>query len=482
MEDACIINKSAFERGFGWASVYKTYEVDLIKDRPSSDMGRYVFHNTYVKGEPPVRVQPPPGAPRPEAAAGFVRARPGDRVFEGLDEDGLPPLGLLLKEGDPLYAYLDTVTSTHRVTRHKEIEPAYVDEIRFLGPVGTSAAAADAGPQRVSIKLRFDRRPVVGDKFSSRHGQKGVLSYLWPQENMPFNEQGMTPDVIINPHAFPSRMTIGMLVESMAGKAGALHGVFQDSTPFRFNEKQRAVDHFGEQLRSAGYNYYGTETFYSGITGEPLPCDIYYGVVYYQRLRHMVKDKAQVRSTGPINALTRQPVKGRKKGGGIRFGEMERDSLLAHGAAFLLHDRLHNSSDRHIALVCKGCGSLLAPHSVPATVTTESGPPGSWSGAPAKGGSQSTAAGAGMSTVHANLGAADTGAAGGAAAGGAAGAVQRKRRQPICRACGPGSEIVPVPMPYVFRYLVNELAGMNIKIQLELGDGPYGAATMGKAV
>jgi DNA-directed RNA polymerase I subunit RPA2 len=117
-----------------------------------------------------------------------------------------------------------------------------------------------------------------------------------------------------------------------------------------------------------GYNHCGTETFYSGVTGEPLRCEIFFGIVYYQRLRHMVKDKAQVRSTGPINALTRQPVQGRKKGGGVRFGEMERDSLLAHGASFLLNDRLMNSSDRHIALVCKKCGSILAPTKFSCTV------------------------------------------------------------------------------------------------------------------
>jgi DNA-directed RNA polymerase I subunit RPA2 len=477
MEDACIINKSAFERGFGWASVYKTYDVDLLRDKGSSDAGRHIFHNQYVKGEQPVkpmRTAADAAAGAAPSAAGPIRVRPGDKVFETLDEDGLPPVGLLVKEGDPLYSYLDVVTSTHRVVRHKEIEPAYVDEVRVLGPTGTSSAAANTGAQRVSIKLRFDRRPVVGDKFSSRHGQKGVLSFLWPQENMPFNDQGMTPDVIINPHAFPSRMTIGMLVEMMAGKAGALHGTFQDATPFRFGERQRAVDHFGQQLRAAGYNYHGTETFYSGITGEPLACDIYYGVVYYQRLRHMVKDKAQVRSTGPINNLTRQPVKGRKKGGGIRFGEMERDSLLAHGAAFLLHDRLMNCSDRHIALVCKACGSLLAPHSVPATVTTTSEVGSAWSGAKALVAATAGGIGGTATSGYSNLGGAGAGA--GDASVGGAGLANRRRRQPVCRACSTGEHVVPVPVPYVFRYLANELAAMNIRIKLEVGEGPYGPA------
>lgn len=132
--------------------------------------------------------------------------------------------------------------------------------------------------QRVSIKLRLNRNPVIGDKFASRHGQKGVMSQLWPQENMPFSESGMSPDVIINPHAFPSRMTIAMLVESMASKSGALHGIFQDATPFRFDEKHTAVDYFGQQLLAAGYNYYGNEPMYSGILGCELRADIYIGV------------------------------------------------------------------------------------------------------------------------------------------------------------------------------------------------------------
>jgi DNA-directed RNA polymerase I subunit RPA2 len=153
---------------------------------------------------------------------------------------------------------------------------------------------------------------------------------------MPFSESGIQPDVIINPHAFPSRMTIGMLVESMAGKAGAMHGLAQDATPFtyvifplshvsrpdhsyRFSESDTAIDYFGKQLRAAGYNYYGNEPMYSGITGQEFAADIYFGVVYYQRLRHMVLDKFQVRTTGPVDPLTRQPVKVSDTGPNVHF-------------------------------------------------------------------------------------------------------------------------------------------------------------------
>jgi DNA-directed RNA polymerase I subunit RPA2 len=186
---------------------------------------------------------------------------------------------------------------------------------------------------------------------------------------MPFTESGMSPDVLINPHAFPSRMTIGMLIESMAGKSGAMHGIYQDSTPFKFHEENRVIDYMGEQLAKAGYNYYGSEPLYSGISGKVMQAEIFIGVVYYQRLRHMVSDKSQARSTGPVMAITRQPVKGRKKGGGIRLGEMERDALLSHGAAFCVHDRLMNCSDKHIAYVCSSCGGLLSVYSQSKDIT-----------------------------------------------------------------------------------------------------------------
>lgn len=190
------------------------------------------------------------------------------------------------------------------------------------------------------------RNPSVGDKFASRAGQKGILSQKWPAEDLPFSETGLIPDIVFNPHGFPSRMTIAMMIETMAGKSSSLHGLVHDATPFRFNEKNTAIDHFGQLLTAGGYNYYGTERLYSGVDGRELTADIFMGVVHYQRLRHMVSDKWQVRSTGPIDNLTHQPVKGRKRGGGVRFGEMERDALIAHGASFLLQDRLLHCSDK----------------------------------------------------------------------------------------------------------------------------------------
>ncbi|KAI0686786.1 beta and beta-prime subunits of DNA dependent RNA-polymerase [Cytidiella melzeri] len=337
MEDAMILNKSAHERGFGYGTIYKSQIVDL-KDL----QGR--AHSS--------------SAPTLHFGFGYDIKTDGAQKHnccEFVDVDGLPFVGTRLSPGEPIAAYVDDVTGRTKFVKYKGDEVAYVDTVRVLG-----SDAGDTELQKIHITLRITRAPVIGDKFSSRHGQKGVCSQKWPMIDMPFSESGMQPDVIINPHAFPSRMTIGMLVESMAGKAGAMHGIAQDATPFQFTEEDTAVDYFGEQLLAAGYNYYGNEPMYSGITGEEFAADIYFGVVYYQRLRHMVLDKFQVRTTGPVDPVTRQPVKGRKRAGGIRFGEMERDALIAHGTSFLLQDRLMNCSDYSTAWVCRTCGSLIS--------------------------------------------------------------------------------------------------------------------------
>lgn len=205
---------------------------------------------------------------------------------------------------------------------------------------------------------------MIGDKFASRAGQKGILSRLYPDVDLPFCSQtGMRPDLIINPHAFPSRMTIGMLIESITSKSAALQGCFVDASPFQKCDdldSQDKIDVFGDYLEKAGFHHRGTETMTCGITGEEMECNIYIGLVYYQRLRHMVSDKYQCRATGPINAMTKQPVKGRKFGGGIRFGEMERDAVVSHGAAFILRDRLLNASDWCMISMCSKCGSLIS--------------------------------------------------------------------------------------------------------------------------
>ncbi|PVD31138.1 hypothetical protein C0Q70_10416 [Pomacea canaliculata] len=382
MEDAMVINKSSYERGFAHGCIYKTVEVDLTQKHD----GSYVFG-----------------------------CKQGGT--EGLDPDGLPPVGKLLQDGDPHYSYINIQTGAVKVDLYKGSESAFVQQVKVLG------SETGQGPlNRVIIVLRIPRNPTIGDKFSSRHGQKGVCSMLWPAEDMPFTESGMTPDIIFNPHGFPSRMTIGMMIESMAGKAAALHGLYLDATPFTFSEDQPASDYFGSMLTAGGYNYYGTERMYSGVDGRELTADIFFGVVYYQRLRHMVSDKYQVRSTGPIDPLTQQPVKGRKRMGGVRFGEMERDALIAHGSSFLLQDRLLNCSDRCTAMLCKECESLVSP------VLDKPAP---------------------------NI----------------AAVTSEARRQWRCRTCGQTDSVGPITLPFVLRFLVAELAVMGINMTFKVRPG-----------
>lgn len=303
--------------------------------------------------------------------------------------------------------------------------------------VGAGKSRKREAPQQANVTLRFNRNPCTGDKFASRAGQKGVLGAQWPDVDMPYCARtGMRPDLLINPHAFPSRMTIGMLLESMASKAGAMGGHFVNASPFQKCDTPDAevatnpIEYYAKELEGHGFSRYGQETMVSGYTGEEMPCDIFVGLVYYQRLRHMVKDKFQVRSTGKNNPLTKQPVKGRKMGGGIRFGEMERDSLLAHGAAYLLHDRLHYCSDYSVSDVCTQCGSLLTPLHKPSSSKRLLG------------------AGATVAMTH-------------AASGGTVTCTN-----PMCG--GGSAHIDRIALPYVFKYLVSELAAMNIKVSMSV--------------
>uniref|UniRef100_A0A8C9H8T7 DNA-directed RNA polymerase n=1 Tax=Piliocolobus tephrosceles TaxID=591936 RepID=A0A8C9H8T7_9PRIM len=382
MEDAMIVNKASWERGFAHGSVYKSEFIDLSEKIKQGD-------SSLVFG-----------------------IKPGDpRVLQKLDDDGLPFIGAKLQYGDPYYSYLNLNTGESFVMYYKSKENCVVDNIKVC--------SNDTGSGKfkcVCITMRVPRNPTIGDKFASRHGQKGILSRLWPAEDMPFTESGMVPDILFNPHGFPSRMTIGMLIESMAGKSAALHGLCHDATPFIFSEENSALQYFGEMLKAAGYNFYGTERLYSGISGLELEADIFIGVVYYQRLRHMVSDKFQVRTTGARDRVTNQPIGGRNVQGGIRFGEMERDALLAHGTSFLLHDRLFNCSDRSVAHVCVKCGSLLSP--------LLEKPPPSWSA--------------------------------------------MRNRKYNCTLCNRSDTIDTVSVPYVFRYFVAELAAMNIKVKLDV--------------
>ncbi|KAJ8622002.1 hypothetical protein MRB53_030531 [Persea americana] len=402
MEDAMILNKSSVERGLFHGHIYQVETFDLVEQRKFD-----------------------------QAFKLFGRSNIDKSKNDWIDSDGLPYVGQMINPGEPFISVHNTITNTTKPTTLKGSEPAIVDYVSIDGTTSKDFM------QKVNVRFRRRRNPVIGDKFSSRHGQKGVCSQLWPDIDMPFSAgTGMRPDLIINPHAFPSRMTIGMLLESIAAKGGSLHGKFMDATPFATSIKDAdgrsttdsdsLVDELGPMLTSYGFNYHGLEVMYSGVLGTELACEIFIGPVYYQRLRHMVSDKFQVRSTGTVDPVTRQPIKGRKAGGGIRFGEMERDSVLAHGAAYLLHDRLHTCSDYHIADVCSLCGSILATsfiqHQKRATRHIGGLPPG------------------------------------------------RAPKKVICHACKTSKGMETVAMPFIFRQLAVELAAMNVKMTLQLSD------------
>jgi len=402
MEDAMILNKSAVDRGMFRGHIYQTECIDLSKKNRENV---------------------------PEIFAKSVLSRDTNTA---IDSDGLPRLGQTVHPNEQYYSVYNRLTGAIRPVKLKGSEPAYIDYVAVNG------ASSKGDFQKANIRLRRVRNPIIGDKFSSRHGQKGVCSQLWPDIDMPFSANtGMRPDLIINPHAFPSRMTIAMLLESMAAKAGSLHGKFIDATPFSSSVKKEGkdshkpdsiVNELGPMLASYGFNYHGTEVLYSGFFGTEMECAIFIGPVYYQRLRHMVSDKFQVRTTGRIDQVTKQPIGGRKHGGGIRFGEMERDALLAHGSSYLLHDRLHSCSDYHIADVCSFCGSLLTATAIKSDTQKKA-----------------KREMLGVSTV-------------------------RPAKNLVCHACKTSKGMETVAMPYVFRYLAAELAAMNIKLELRLSN------------
>lgn len=346
MEDAVVINRGSIQRGFGRSTFYRPYRVkekrypggqeDQI-EVPDKDMIGYRVEDAY----------------RHLDEDGIIKL---ESVVDG--EDVLlgktsPPR--FLGAVDIFRRGIENRRETSTTVRHGE--RGVVDQIIITEP--------KEGRKLIKVRIRDDRTPELGDKFSSRHGQKGVIGLVVPEEDMPFSESGVIPDMIANPHGIPSRMTVSQLMEMLAGKAGALKGDLVDGTAFKdrveFETAQNVtapgsdpVNEMRAALASAGFRPDGREVFYDGITGKRFEAEIFVGIIYYHKLRHMVLNKLHARARGPVQILTRQPTEGRSKKGGLRMGEMEKDCLVAHGAAMLLKERF--DSDKTTIPVCENCG------------------------------------------------------------------------------------------------------------------------------
>lgn len=345
IEDAIVMNKASLDRGFGRCGYFK---------RTSCQLESRAGLVEQVRG-PPVELG------RSQGGANRARgANPGlVRKYASVDGDGLPRIGDFIHDGAIMINKVSPVvtdTSSHTVSASSWLENA----VRYKNPVPSFIDRViwtqdEAQVMSIKVIARQTRRPELGDKFSSRHGQKGVVGLIVPQQDMPFSETGWCPDLIMNPHGFPSRMTVGKMLELLAGKGGVLEGKQAYGTVFGGTPR----DEICMQLIKHGFNPSGKDILYSGITGEALECYIFSGPIYYQKLKHMVMDKIHARSTGPRQGLTRQPTEGRARDGGLRLGEMERDCLVAYGASNLLLERLMLSSDVFSAPVCQKCGLIV---------------------------------------------------------------------------------------------------------------------------
>jgi len=369
-EDSVIMNRASVDRGLFRSFFYRTYSDLETRAKPDEQ-------ELFVK---------------PERRS---VQRMKNLNYEKLDTDGMVLPGTRVTGEDVL---IGKIVSTPEGLRDASTAMRGTEE----GVVDRVVLTTKDGYRYVRIRIKSLRIPQMGDKFASRHGQKGTIGIVLPEEDMPFTSDGVTPDIIINPHAIPSRMTIGHLVECLLGKVSAMTGEEGDATPFA----GQSVEKIGEVLETFNFQKRGLEVMHSGLSGRKLRSQIYIGPTYYQRLKHMVADKMHARAKGPLQVLTRQPVEGRSREGGLRFGEMERDCMISHGAASFLRERLCDVSDKFEVFVCNACGVFCAGN--------------------------------------------------------------RERGIFSCQNCGTRTDISAVHMPYAFKLLTQEMMAMGISMQMRL--------------